>query len=159
MKMINKKGFVLTETLVVTVFLVTIFTFVYVSIVPLMGKYDDMSYHNSDIDIVYKLYAIRQMINKDSNRDTIVSNTFKVLTKSDFADGNYYDALIDYLELSNYTLVIVDNIHNRLSNFNSLSGDTNKEVYNYIINYEDYTEKVLVLFDKNRHTIAHLVIY
>ena len=51
--MIDKKGFVLTETLIVIVFLVTIFTFIYVSIVPLMGKYEDMTVRSSDIDIVY----------------------------------------------------------------------------------------------------------
>ena len=49
----NKNGFVMTETLVVIVFLVSIFTFVYISIIPLIGKYEDMVYRKSDVDIIY----------------------------------------------------------------------------------------------------------
>ncbi len=156
--MINKKGFVLTETLVVTVFLVTIFTFIYVSIIPLMGKYDDMTYRNSNIDIVYKLYAIREMIDKDSNKNIILANTFKNLGRSDFADSNYYDHLIEYLELNDYLLVIADNINNRLTNFDSLPGDTNNEMYDYVSKYKSFEGKVLVLLDKNNHTVAHLLV-
>jgi len=157
--MINKKGFVLTETLVVTVFLVTIFTFIYVSIIPLMGKYDDMTYRNSNIDIVYKLYVIREMIDKDSNKNIILANTFKNLGRSDFADSNYYDHLIEYLELNDYLLVIADNINNRLTNFDSLSGDTNNEMYDYVSKYKSFEGKVLVLLDKNNHTVAHLLVH
>ena len=155
----NKNGFVLTETLVVIVFLITIFTFVYVSIIPLMGKYDDLTYRDSDIDIVYKLYNIRRMINKDSNKSSITSNTFKEIKCSDLADTTYCDRLMSYLELDSYVLVYADNIHNRLSNFRNLSSDPNKEIYNYVSKYDDFDGKVLVLLDKNTHVIAHLVQY
>ena len=58
----NKKGFALTETLVVVVFLVSIFTFIYISIVPLIGKYENTISTEDDIDIVYKLYHIRKVL-------------------------------------------------------------------------------------------------
>ena len=74
----NKKGFVLTETLIVTVFLISIFTFVYVSIIPLLGKYDDLTSRSSNIDIVYKLYYIRNMINNDTNKTTITVKIFHI---------------------------------------------------------------------------------
>ena len=148
----NKKGFVLTETLVVTVFLVTIFTFVYVSIIPLFGKYEDMAYRDADIDIVYKLYNIRKMISNDDNNATIASNTFKRITCSDLNDTTSCNKLIEYLELNNYILVYADNIQNRLTDFSNL----NTEMYKYVSKHKDFNERVLVLLDQNKHTIAHL---
>ena len=148
----NKKGFVLTETLVVTVFLVTIFTFVYVSIIPLFGKYEDMAYRDADIDIVYKLYNIRKMISNDDNNATIASNTFKRITCSDLNDTTSCNKLIEYLELNNYILVYADNIQNRLTDFSYL----NTEMHKYVSKYKDFNGRVLVLLDQNRHTIAHL---
>lgn len=148
----NKKGFVLTETLVVTVFLVTIFTFVYVSIIPLFGKYEDMAYRDADIDIVYKLYNIRKMISNDDNNATIASNTFKRITCSDLNDTTSCNKLIEYLELNNYILVYADNIQNRLTDFSNL----NTEMHKYVSKYKDFNGRVLVLLDQNRHTIAHL---
>ncbi len=66
----NKKGFVLMETLVVTIFTLFIFTILYNNIVPLIGKYDELSYYN-DIDTTYQLYHIKKLINQDSFRSTI----------------------------------------------------------------------------------------
>mgnify|MGYP003303663312 CR=1 FL=1 len=39
MKKLNNKGFILAETLVVTVFLMIIFTMLYTNYYPLMGEY------------------------------------------------------------------------------------------------------------------------
>ena len=49
MKYQNKKGFVLLETLIVTIFTLIIFTVLYTSVVPLLGRYDTLSYYN-DLD-------------------------------------------------------------------------------------------------------------
>ena len=49
----NKKGFVLMETLVVTVFVMFIFTVLYNSVVPLLGKYTELSYYD-DLDTSHK---------------------------------------------------------------------------------------------------------
>ena len=40
MKKINSSGFVLAETLVVTVFLMVIFSMIYASFIPLVGEYE-----------------------------------------------------------------------------------------------------------------------
>jgi hypothetical protein len=160
----NNKGFVLTETLVVTVFLVTIFTFVYVSIIPLMGDYDDLSYRMSDDDIVYKLYHIRKMINADSHKNTIVSGTFSAITCSGLDNPTECNKLMDYLELrsnntDNYILIFASSVSARLQNFANYTPDTQREMYNYLRKHEDFEGKVLVLLDKKKHTIAHLAIY
>ena len=46
---LNKKGFFMTETLMVIVFVASIFTFIYISIIPLVGKYNDKTKRESDI--------------------------------------------------------------------------------------------------------------
>lgn len=149
----SKKGFVLTETLVVTVFLIAIFTFVYVSIIPLYGKYEDMTYRNSDIDIVYKLYNVKKMIKADANMSTVTSLPFKRITCGDLDDITLCNKTMEYLELNSYMLVYTSNIQNNLSNFANL----NIEMRNYISKYQNSSDKYLVLLDQNKHTIAHII--
>lgn len=169
----NKKGFVLTETLVVTVFLVTIFTFIYVSIIPLMGKYEDLVNREKDIDIVYKLYNIRKLLmNVDSNlvtkegfNDDITCDIF-----SNMSYRTYCDKLFEQMEITNYKLIYVDNIHNNIENGNigrvDLSLNTNAdEFYQYLKAYERDDGQYLVILDMSRdvysgnerHTMAHLL--
>lgn len=160
----NNKGFVMTETLVVTVFLVTIFTFIYVSIIPLMGTYDDLSYRMADVDIVYKLYHIRKMINEDSEKSTIVNSNFTSITCNDLSDAAACNKLMEFLELrtnnvDNYILIFASSIRERISNFANYAQDTQKEMYNYLTKYEDFEGKVLVLLDKKNHTVAHLLVH
>ena len=71
----NKKGFVLLETLVVTVFALFIFTVLYNSAVPLLGKYEEISYYN-DIDTTYALYHLKKLIVRDSFYSTIKSSNY-----------------------------------------------------------------------------------
>lgn len=160
----NKNGFVMTETLIVTVFLITIFTFVYVSIIPLIGKYDDMAYRNADLDIVYKLYTIRKLINGDTHKNSIILQDFDSITCSSLDDESYCEELMNYLELrsdgiDNYILVYTKNISENLNSFRDYQRDTNKEMYNYLSKHTDFTEKALVLLDKKNHTIAHLAMH
>lgn len=51
-KFINNKGFVLVETLVVSVFVVTVFTFLYINVIPLIGSYEEEVNYDS-IDTKY----------------------------------------------------------------------------------------------------------
>ena len=64
---------------------------------------------------------------------------------------------MEYLELrnddvNNYILVYANNINDQKANFQSL----NNEMYNYILKYTDFEDRVLVLLDTKNHTIAHL---
>ena len=165
----NKKGFVMTETLVVVVFLVTIFTFIYVSIVPLIGKYEDMIYRQSDVDIVYKLYNIRKMLINDPNKSVITSGEFQRITcggegenEKSFTDQDYCRQLMQFLELNDYVLVYASNISNNLGHFDFVSDnmESNYELYDYAHDYLiDSTEDFLILLDNSNHSIAHLVYY
>ena len=61
MKKMNNKGFVLAETLVVTVFLMAIFALIYSSYMPLVGEYEKREVYD-DVDGKYTAYWIKQMI-------------------------------------------------------------------------------------------------
>lgn len=70
MKKMNKKGFVLIETLVVTVFVVTLFIFVYRATLPSIGEYEQQNYYD-DIDSVYFSNLFKQMITRYANIEYI----------------------------------------------------------------------------------------
>lgn len=167
----NKKGFVLTETLVVVVFLVSIFTFVYVSIIPLIGKYEDSVNRKSDIDIVYKLYHIRKMINNDSNKPLVIVSRNDNLIMSGtqlcntLSNSGYCNILFEYLELNKDTCMFayIDNISTRMTYFEGLSFDgengqtyIENEIYDYLSDYINSADSAILLWDRDTHHIAHL---
>lgn len=165
----NNKGFVLTETLVVTVFLVTIFTFIYVSIIPLMGRYEDLISRERDIDVVYKLYNIRKMLSY-VNPDLVTKNGFNDnITCDIFEDESYRtycNKLFEQMEITNYRLIYVDNIYKNLDNIKSVDTELNtNEFYQYIKAYQKDEGEYLILLDmskdsylnRERHTMAHLL--
>lgn len=61
MKKLNSKGFVLAETLVVTVFLMIIFTMLYTNFYPLIGEYEKRENYN-DVNGIYATYWLKRMI-------------------------------------------------------------------------------------------------
>ncbi len=75
----NNKGFVLLETLVVTIFTLFIFSVLYSSVVPLLGRYEEISYYN-DLDTTYDLYHLRKFILNDPNRNTIFASNYQRIT-------------------------------------------------------------------------------
>ena len=63
MKLLNKKGFILVETLIVTLFVLTLFILVYQNLVPSLGEYERMSsYENYG-----KVYSLFLRIRKNRN--------------------------------------------------------------------------------------------
>lgn len=57
----NNKGFVLAETLVVTVFLMVIFGMLYSNFYPLIGEYEKRETYD-DVDSKYAVYWLKRMI-------------------------------------------------------------------------------------------------
>ena len=142
MKYQNKKGFVLLETLVVTIFTLIIFTLLYTNVVPLLGRYDTLSYYN-DLDTTYDLYYLKKMLLADSNYESISNLDYQNITCGSLNDietcQEYFQALninppngdeLIYLDLSN------DDVKNN----SSLSDD----VKDYL-RYVDVKEKILLL--------------
>ena len=140
------------ETLVVIVFLVTIFMFVYTSILPLMGRYEDMSSRIENIEIVYKLYNIRKMMLNETDIEHITEDSIMNIECNDLVDKNYCLNLMDKLDLDNYKLIYVDGIRENSSALSNID----PEIGDYIRNYLDDHNASLILLDKTNHTIAHL---
>jgi len=121
MKKINQKGFVLLETVVITVFIISIFTFVYMSVVPLIGRYDEL-YNNYELEKTYELYHIRDAIYKDENFSDIISGNYKIITANDFNDKAYFNNLLGKLfdntviNNNDYKIVYIKNIDSNLDN-------------------------------------------
>ena len=61
----NNKGFVLVETLVVTVFVVAIFSVIYINFYALAGEYERREFYD-DVDSKYGTYWIKRFIQGDS---------------------------------------------------------------------------------------------
>ena len=150
------------ETLAVIVFCATIFTFLYVSVLPLIGTYNDLTIRESNIDIVYKLYNIRLAVQKDNKlKETLEPLDFKKIECSDFKvikDGDedieYCNNLMTQMELTNYDLFYTKSIKNNLNGFSS-----NEVLYDYLKNYKDDDRPVLILIDNDKKTVAHLDYY
>ncbi len=70
MKKKNSRGFILVETLIVTVFVVTLFVLVYRATIPLMGEYEQQNYYD-DIDSVYYSNLFKQIVTRYANIDYI----------------------------------------------------------------------------------------
>lgn len=65
MKKINNKGFVLAETLIVSVFILAIFAMIYTYYYPLIGSYEERETYD-DVDGKYVAYWVKQLIESDS---------------------------------------------------------------------------------------------
>lgn len=158
MKKNNQKGFVLLETVVVAVFIISIFTFVYISVVPLIGRYNELS-NNYELEKTYKLYHVRDAIYKDDNFENIVKEKYKEIKSTDFTNVGYYNSLVDTLFDDNdfqiiYIRSINDNLNSALGNLN-IKGNFK----NYIESVkkskasEDYQN---FIFLRNGNRFAHL---
>ncbi len=149
MKYLNKKGFVLLETLVVTIFTLIIFTLLYTSAVPLLGKYNDLAYYN-DLDTTYDLFYLKRIIVKDANFSSIrnTSTGYKKIKCSDLVNS---ETCYDVLNLLNFdsnkdeiVYLKTDKLAN-LKNDNSISSGI-KDYLNYVS-----TTGEILLLNKNNY--------
>ncbi|MBQ6476868.1 MAG: hypothetical protein IJI43_00285 [Bacilli bacterium] len=76
MKKLNNKGFVLVETLIVTVFIMTIFTIIYMNFYPQIAEYQRREFYD-DIDSKYDIYWFKRMVEND-----------KMITNATFTNMN-----------------------------------------------------------------------
>ena len=61
MKKINKKGFVMAETIIVSVFVMTIVSFLIMNALPLIGEYERIANYDT-LESKYNANLIRKMI-------------------------------------------------------------------------------------------------
>ena len=88
MKKIGNKGFVLAETLVVTVFLMTIFSMIYYYFYPLIGEYEKREVYD-DVDGKYSVYWLKRII-EDSGYTIDDSTDSGKAKKANFQKYGYF---------------------------------------------------------------------
>lgn len=100
MKKINNRGFVLAETLVVSVFIMTIFTIIYINFYPLIGEYEKREFYD-DIDSKYQLYWYKRMIQNNKivppAKWTTIDNSIKTQGYYKMDKNNTPDAAYKYI--------------------------------------------------------------
>lgn len=90
----NNKGFVLVETLVVTVFVMAVFSVIYINFYPLAGEYERREFYD-DVDSKYSAYWVKRFIQGSTYdfygsggpADTISSNKYVVFQCSDLSSS------------------------------------------------------------------------
>lgn len=81
----NNKGFVLVETLVVTVFVAAVFLVIYINFYPLVGEYERRDFYD-DLDSKYGAYWIKVFLQDDNYSFSSIS-TFLNSRGYDFFEG------------------------------------------------------------------------
>ena len=158
MKKIKNNGFVLAEAIVVSIFVLGMFTYLAMNVLPLIGKYDRvLNYDNpQEIYLANTLYEELIQTHGDFGRATIeLSNQkeiFEDLTCENSSDDIYkcyYKTLIgDYLKIGD---LYVNNANN-----NAECSDANdrgmKEYCNYFKKqHPEATKYILIKFTSGRY--------
>lgn len=97
MKSLNNKGFVLTETLVVTTFVMVIFSILYNNFYPLMGEYELRETYD-DVDSKYAVYWIKTMVEETSY--PTCTNNYCQFSCSSTSDSARCEKLLKKLDIS-----------------------------------------------------------
>ena len=147
MKKLNKKGFILVETLIVTVFVVTLFILVFQVTVPTMGEYEKI-YIYDDIDSVYASNIFKQMLTHygyipyiDSNLST--RNYFEITNCNDtniYSNKDYCNMLKEYLKIGENDHIFVTNYD--ITNFKNEVRTNEMFDSGSLSNFRDYVNTV-----------------
>lgn len=152
MKILNKKGFILVETLIVTVFVMTIFLVIYKNTLPYVGEYEKLETYD-DIDSVYAANMIKQALLKYGNFDYISANLTDdkpYLEIQDcentniFESSDYCKKLKSNLEIEEDDYIFLTKYN--LSKFREVVDNEEKFDSGKLSNFRDYLNTV---FDKD----------
>lgn len=165
MKKINKKGFVLAETIVVGVFIVGLLTFIILNILPLIGDYEKVEKYDT-LDHKYSVHLIRKMIliespNKINDILSLNKDSYAKYDTSQFClkfeHNNYCNSLLsqDYLDVKSIiitsykTTALKDQANLASNNFNR----SLKEYINYLPTHE-YMVTTYARYEKYKRIIV-----
>lgn len=106
MKRINSRGVVLLETLIVSIFVMTIFIFVYRNTVPMIGQYEKLETFD-DVDSVYAANLVKNLVITNISSDYIDETLLATASYADISDCNDTTLYTD----SNYCTKLKQNLH------------------------------------------------
>ena len=161
---LNKKGFVLAETLVVAVFMATIFTIIYVNFYPLIGEYEKREFYD-DLDSKYDIYWFKRLV---QNKDALEPYRWQSYTGKEYnaqcdpdKDGYCND---DTCELSDTGYVKLIDVDENISfcsilNSNSNSGVNFKDLCNKLSDRTKITQLYLTTYYLNNPASASIIFW
>lgn len=141
----NKKGFVLLETLIVTIFILVTFTILYNNAVPLLGRYKEINYYD-DLDTTYDLYHLKKYFQKDDKFLELMNNNYQIITCDNLTDYGYCQTLFNYLNITSSDEIIYLKTTHQDEILNDLRIST--DVKNYLKYKKIDTDKEIILFQK-----------
>ena len=97
MKKLNKKGFLIAESIIVGVFVLSLFTFLFVNVVPLVGQYEAREKYDT-INGAYNANLVRTMILEDNKMEQVLELNnlpYKIYEREDLCT-------VENLEKANY---------------------------------------------------------
>ena len=98
---VNRKGFVLVETIITSVFVLGLLTFIIANVLPIIGEYEKTNDYDT-IESIYDAHLIRKMILKGGSEERIA----KLLSLPSGDGKNYYlfdkDDICYFLDNENY---------------------------------------------------------
>ena len=171
----NKKGFVLVETIVVSVFVLGLFTFIIANIIPLIGEYEKESDYDS-IESIYSAHMVRKMILKSENQRiaslaTLPSEGYYMFDGDEIC---YYLTNINYCKkllsrnfldvkkiiLTNY--VISNDFKKRSQNFDRATREYISQMQKYNntgldTSEYDFERRLIIVFNDGRITNIELL--
>ena len=178
MKKLNSKGFVMTETLVVAVFIMGIFGIMYNNYYPLIGEYERREVFD-DVDSKYGAFWIKRFIQHSSydlsaaQKNTINNNGYVLFSCSNI--NNDYrktmcNKLLKELEVKDYNVQpkVYITKYNLETFKNNVAADTNYATFsggfsdyvNFLPLYRvpslnDAEYRVLIEFDRNKNGLNY----
>ena len=178
MKKLNSKGFVMTETLVVAVFIMGIFGIMYNNYYPLIGEYERREVFD-DVDSKYGAFWIKRFIQHNSydlsaaQKNTINNNGYVLFSCSNI--NNDYrktmcNKLLKELEVKDYNVQpkVYITKYNLETFKNNVAADTNYATFsggfsdyvNFLPLYRvpslnDAEYRVLIEFDRNKNGLNY----
>lgn len=91
----NQKGFALAETLIVSVFVMTIFTIIFLNFFPMMGEYERRQNYD-DVDSIYKVFLIKRMFESPQANSITTFNSISSTNPYILYNLKKSDGTIDY---------------------------------------------------------------
>lgn len=144
MNILSNKGFLLVETLVVTVFVMTMFIFLYRNSIPMVGEYERREVYD-DIDSIYAANEVKKLVTRDANFPNFISSLettyYKDITScSLYADPNYCNVLKTALGINDVNkdkILIVDKnltkVKSLVSQGRLMYGDGERGIREYLL--------------------------
>ncbi len=155
----NKSGFVLAEAIIVGVFVLGLFTFLFMNVVPLIGRYEAAEGYDT-VDGVYNANLIRAMVMKDNYVDNVlkIDDIFEKYTASEFcqllSDENYCNSLVGGRFIDVETIYVT---RYRLKDFKSYvknhKGEFNRATREYVKTLDDFKQPSGEVYDKYKRLI------